>query len=126
MSVITGTIRGVNLLKKSPRGQGAREEWAVSADFGSHTAGDTAGLSAVGAAITSRCRDGKTRTIRWAGTSEAGRDSQGASVYFTGTTLQALAVSTDDLTGHLGSLTGAVGGFSACTGVVISVACDVS
>jgi len=128
MSSIAGTIRGVNLMRKSDRGLGTRELWLVSADFGAHTAGDTAAIAGVGAAITARVRDGKTRTLRWAAPSMAGSDTAGLAVYMTsaGTGNSSLTISTDDLQGQLGSATGAVAAFAASNGVTIAVACDVS
>lgn len=100
MAVVDGTIKGVHLLNSghSLNGTSDEETWLVTADFATYDASaDTASLSSVGAEITSRARDGKTRTIRAAHGCGAGESntsqSVGKDVYF-----GAMTVSTDDIT----------------------------
>jgi hypothetical protein len=107
MSTIAGTIRGINLLHRAEKGAGTTtrdqtEVWEVSADFAAYTgSGDDASLAAVGAAISARARDGKTRTLKGALPMYSGADANNQAVDFCGTAVAALTISTDDLTGEL-------------------------
>lgn len=107
MATIAGTIRGINLKSKAFQGSGTTvrdglEIWEVTADFAAYTgSADTASLAAVGAAITARVRDGKTRTLAWGVPAYCGADANNQAVNFCGTSVAALTISTDDLTGEL-------------------------
>lgn len=101
MAVISGTIRGLTCVNRTFTGYGSREAWFITADFGAYTgAADTASLAGVGAAIDATARDGKASTLRGGIPAMAGADAS-QSIYFTGTAVQALTVSTDALTGQL-------------------------
>jgi len=110
MSTIAGTITSLSLMHKSYSGSGtttrdAMETWMVLADFAAYTgSSDTASLAAVGAAISAQCRDGKTRTLISAQPAMAGSDANNQAVTFNGTSVAALTISTDDLTGELCTL----------------------
>lgn len=107
MAVIAGTIRGLQCISRSFSGVGSREAWFITVDFGAYTgAADTASLSAVGAAIDATARDGKASTLRGGTCVLAGADTNKQAVYFTGTAVQALTVSGDNLTGQLSDATG--------------------
>lgn len=98
MAVINGTITGVTLL----RAKGDRKAYLLTADFAAYTgASDTMALLAVGAAIATKTRNGKTNTLRSGACVGAGLDTNAQAV-FTG----ALTVSTDDLTGNLTNAAG--------------------
>lgn len=107
MTTIAGTIRSANLKSKAFQGAGTTtrdrlEVWEVTADFAAYTGStDDASLAAVGAAITARVRDGATRTILWGAPAYCGADANNQAVNFCGTSVAALTVSTDDLTGEL-------------------------
>jgi len=107
MATINGTIRGINLVNKAFSGSGTTtrdktEVYLVTCDFGAYTgSSDDATLPAVGAAITARVRDGRTRTLAWAGPAMCGADANNQAVNFCGTSVAALTISTDDLTGEL-------------------------
>ena len=100
MAVVSGTIKGVHLINSghSLNGTSDEESYLVTADFGTYDASaDTATLAAVGATITARARDGKTRTLRAAHGCGAGisdtSQAVGNDVYY-----GAMTVSTDALT----------------------------
>lgn len=103
MATITGTKLGARLLEKdSSVDGGVRETWLVTASFGAYTASsDDAELAGVGAFIDAKARDGKTRTLRGAVPCMGGDNGSGTVVYFSGASVQALTVSSDDLTGEL-------------------------
>jgi len=107
MATIAGTIRSINLKCKADQGAGTTtrdrlEVWEVSADFAAYTGStDDASLAAVGAAISARARDGATRTLLWGAPSACGADANNQAVNFCGTSVAALTISTDDLTGEL-------------------------
>lgn len=108
MAVIAGTIRGLSCVGRSFSGIGSREAWFVTADFGAYTgAADTASLVGLGAAIDATARDGKVSTLRGGICVLAGADTNKQAVYFTGTAVQALTVSSDNLTGQLSDAAGA-------------------
>lgn len=126
MATISGSITGARNVSTAFAGAGtvstrdAREVWLVTADFAAYTgASDTAQIQAVGAAITSRAGDGKTRTVRWACPAYGGADTENQAVFFTGTAVQAATVSTDDITGQLAVAAGTE--VSATTGVTSGV-----
>lgn len=107
MATISGTIRGINLLHRAEKGAGTTtrdmtEVWEVSADFGAYTgSADTAALAAVGAAITARARDGRTRVLKWGAPMYSGADNNNQAIDFCGASVAALTISTDDFTGEL-------------------------
>lgn len=107
MATIAGTIRGINLLHRAEKGAGTTtrdqtEVWEVSADFAAYTGStDDASLAGVGAAISARARDGKTRTLKAAMPMYSGADANNQAVDFAGASVAALTISTDDLTGEL-------------------------
>lgn len=105
MAVIAGSITGVSLLR-SKEGSG-RKAYLLTVDFAAYTgASDTASISAVGAAILAKTRNGKTVTLRGALPIGPGKDTAAQDVYFTGTAVQAATVSSDDLTGQLSNAAG--------------------
>jgi len=107
MSVINGTIKGVSLLSGNVDGVGARKAYLISADFAAYTgSSDTCTITGVGAAITAATKNGKTITLRGAIPVQAGFDTAGQAVYATGTAVQAMTVSSDDLTGQLSNAAG--------------------
>jgi len=110
MTAQAGTIQSINLKSKAFSGAGTTtrdrmEVWEVTADFPAYTGStDTATLAAVGAAISARCRDGKTRTLLWGAPAYCGADANNQPVLFGGTTVAALTISTDDFTGQLNAI----------------------
>lgn len=110
MATIAGTITSMSLVHKSFSGSGTTtrdrmETWLVLANFAAYTGStDDASLAAVGAAISATARDGKTRTLIGAVPCMAGADANNQAVTFNGTSVAALTISTDDLTGELCSL----------------------
>jgi len=131
MAEIDGTIRGVTLVHAPFAGAGtvsardAREVWLLTADFAAYTASsDTAAIEDVGATISARCRDGKTRTVEWAAPAFGGQDSTPQAVYMLGASIDALAVSTDKVTGELTDNDGTevdTSGVTHGVGVLVSV-----
>lgn len=126
MAVITGTINGISLLQKGHalNGNSDEESWLVTADFAAYDASaDSGDLSAVGAAITSAARDGKTRTLRAAHGCGAGEANTAEDVYF-----GAMTVSTDDLTFSLTQVDRSteVADFTTAVGVPCVVTCTAS
>ena len=104
MATIEGTILGATCLhKESFGGNGNRELWLMSVKVaGAYTAStDDMNLAGVGAAIDAVARDGKTSTLRGALPVTAANNGSGTGVYLSGASVQALAVSTDALTGEL-------------------------
>lgn len=128
MATIAGTIRDCACIHKEENAVGGtRETWLVSADFGTYAASsDDASLAAVGAAIDATARDGKSSTLRGAVPVQGALTAAGAVVYFTGATVQALTVSTDDLTGELNNaaLTETDAASGGVKGVQIAVIVD--
>jgi hypothetical protein len=133
MSTIAGTIRGITLVNKAFTGAGTTtrdrtEVYLVTADFAAYTgSSDDASLAAVGAAISARVRDGRTRTLAWAGPCNAGADANNQAVNFCGTSVAALTISTDDLTGELCSVNTvstevtSTSGVTAGVGIMVAV-----
>lgn len=128
MTAQAGTIEGVQLVSKTWSGYGAREVYLITASFPAYTgASDTATVTAVGAAVGTHVRDGKTRTLRWAAPAFAGYDTASQSVFYTGTAVQALTISSDDTTGQLSAAAGTeLTSSTASVGVGFFVGIDVS
>ena len=83
-------------------GVGSRKAYLLSCQFPAYTgASDTSTITGVGAAISTATKTGKTLTLRGGICVGAGADTAGQAVYCTGTAVQAMTVSSDDLTGHL-------------------------
>lgn len=110
MTTITGTFRGATLVSKSFGGGGTStrdltEVWLYMADFAAYTgASDDAALATVGANISAQARDGRTRTLLWAGPAVAGSDANNQAVMFGGGSVAALTISSDSLTGDLNAI----------------------
>lgn len=107
MAVIAGTIRGLTCVSRVFTGFGSREGWLITADYAAYSgAADTASLVGIGAAIDATCRDGKVSTLRSGACAFPGADTAKQLVFLTGTAVQALTVSSDNLTGQLSDATG--------------------
>ena len=127
MTDIVGTIQGAALVEANFDGFGAREVWRLAYRFAAFTSSDTISLDGVGAAVSARVRDGKTRTLRWGVPANPGSDTADQACYATGASIQALAVSSDDLTGQLSNAAGVIlTSATASHGVGVLVAFDVS
>lgn len=126
MATISATIKGVTNVSKSFQMFGSREAWLLTCDFGAYTgASDTASIASVGATIDARARDGKTSTLRGAIPAFAGADTAAQAVYATGASVQALTVSSDDLTGNLSNAAGTeLTSATASSGVGVIVIVD--
>lgn len=124
MAVASGTITGVSLLR-SKEGDG-RKAYLLTVNFGAYTGStDTASLANVGATILAHTRNAKTVTLRGAVPVAPGADTNAQDVYFTGTAVQALTVSSDDLTGQLSGANGTeLTSATASKGVEICVIVD--
>ncbi len=108
MGAINGVIKGVSLLHGNVDGVGIRKAYLISCEFPAYTgASDTATITGVGAAITTATKTGRTLTLRGGLPVQAGFDTAGQAVYATGTAVQAMTVSSDDLTGNLSNAAGA-------------------
>ncbi len=98
MATINGTITGATLL----RANGAFKTYLVTANFPAYTgAADTATVTGLGAAILAKTRNGKTTTLKAVQCIGAGKDAASTDVFFTGTSVWAGTISSDDATGHL-------------------------
>lgn len=128
MGTINGSITGVSLLAASANGAGARKAYLVTADFPAYTgSGDTATITGVGAAIAAATRNGKTNTLRGAICVAPGLDTNAQAVYCGGASVQAMTVSSDDLTGNLTVAAGTeITTTTAATGVTIVAVVDES
>lgn len=131
MSVINGTIVGIQALSANPAGSGnTRRAYLITADFAAYTgASDTATITGVGAAIAAQVRNGKTITLRGGISAHSGLDTNAQQVHFTGASVTAATLSTDDLTGQLStSATTAteITTSTACTGVGVIAIVDES
>lgn len=110
MATITGTIKSATLVSKAFAGAGTTtrdmtEVWLVTADFAAYTgATDDAALATVAATISNQARDGRTRTLLWAGPAVAGADDNNQAVMFGGGSVAALTISSDSLTGDLNAI----------------------
>lgn len=133
MANIDGTIRGCKLESKAHSSVGTvttrdnREVWLVTADFAAYTgSSDVARILAIGAGISDHAHDGRTRTVRWAAPSRAGGDTNNQAVFFTGTSVIAATVSSDDITGQLSGADGTeLTTATASKGVAVLVGVDV-
>lgn len=127
MSVISGTIRGCTLVSDTFSGKGNRQVWLLTADFAAYGTSDSAALAGVGAAISAKARDSRSRTLRWAAPAFAGIDASGTAVYACGTTggtQMAMEVSTDALAGTLCDSAGteiATAGVTQGVGLLVGV-----
>jgi hypothetical protein len=128
MATIKGTVNGGTCISKSPAGYGTREVWLLSLAFAAYTGStDDAQIDAVAAEINAIARDGKTRTLRWAAPANAGYDTNAQAVYVGGGSVQAMTISTNDLTGNLTVAAGTeITTSTAASGVGLFVAVDVS
>lgn len=129
MAVQAGTITGATLLHKSSFGGiDNRETWLVTVSFPAYTASsDTAVVNNVGAALSAKARDSKTRTLVDAAYCVgAGVSTAGAAVVFAGASAANLTVATDDLAGELGDATFTEADSTACVGVQIVCSCDLT
>lgn len=128
MTVQEGTITGATLLHKSSFGSiDARETWLVSVSFPAYTASsDTAIVNNVGAALSARARDSKTRTLVAAHTGQAGIDTNGTAVVFAAASSAPLTCSTDDISGELGNAAFDEADRTASSGVGLIVTCDLT
>lgn len=105
MSVINGTITGVTLLNANA----GFKTYLVTCDFAAYLgSGDTATVTGLGAAIKAKNRNGKTHTLKAVQCIGAGKDAAAAplDVYFTGASVWAATISSDDATGHLAVVAG--------------------
>lgn len=120
MATVNGSIKGVSLLYPNVTGLGTRKHYLLSCEFGAYTgSGDTATITGVGAAIAAATKNGKTNTLRGGVCVGAGYDTVNQAVYCGGASVQALTVSTDDLTGNLTIAAGTE--ITATTGVTSGV-----
>ena len=124
MAVIAGTITGVSELRAKENT--GRKAYLLTVDFATYTGStDTISIAAVGATILAHTRNGRTVTLRGAIPVAAGYDTANQAVYATGASVQALTVSSDALTGHLGVAAGTeVTAATASKGVEICVIVD--
>lgn len=127
MATITGTIRSATLVNKDFQGAGTTvhsmtEVWLLTADFAAYTgASDDAALALVSATLSSQARDGRTRTLFWAGPAIAGADANHQAVNFCGASVAALTISSDSLTGELCSVNTISTEVTATSGVTYGV-----
>jgi hypothetical protein len=128
MAVINGTVKGVHLLEGNPGTLGARKVYSVVASFAAYTgSADTATITGVGAQIKASTRNGRTNTVIAAIPGHPGTDTAGQAVYFTGTSVQAATVSSDDLSGQLSVAAGTeLTSATASSNVEVIVAVDES
>lgn len=119
MGTINGTITGVSLLKA----KGALKTYEVTCNFGAYTgASDTASVTGLGAAILAKNHNGKTHTLKSVMCVGPGYDTAQQAVYFTGASVWAGTISSDDSTGNLSDSTGTeLTSATAATGVVLAV-----
>lgn len=123
MATINGTIRSVTEISANPMASGqTRKAYLITADFAAYTgSSDTATITGVGAAITTATRSGKTLTLRGGISAHAGLDTAAQSVHFTGTSVTAATLSTDDLTGQLSTNATTATEVTTTTGVTTGV-----
>ncbi len=118
MSAINGTITGVNLL----RAKDAYKTYEVTCNFAAYTgSGDTATVTGLGAAILAKTRNGKTTTLTAVQCIGPGKDGAATplDVFFTGTSVWAATISSDDATGHLAIAAGTE--ITSTTGTTVGV-----
>lgn len=103
MATINGSITGVSLASAD----GALKTYHVTCDFPAYTgASDTATVTGLGAAILAKVRNGKTTTLKAVQCIGAGKDTANTDAFFTGTSVWAATISSDDATGHLAVVAG--------------------
>lgn len=134
MATITGTLRGCTNVSKAMEGAGTTtrdlmEVWLLTYDFAAYTgSSDDATVTGVPAAINARVRDGRTRTLLWGAPAYCGADANNQPVNFTGTSVAALTISTNDFTGELSAVNTvstevtATSGVTAGVGILVGVA----
>lgn len=127
MATIHGTIRGCNLIHRAEKGAGTTtrdqtEVWELSIDFAAYTGStDDADVLLVATEINNRARDGKTRTLKAAMPIYAGADANNQAVDFCGTSIAALAISSETLAGELCSVNTVSTEVTATSGVTKGV-----
>lgn len=129
MATINGTIKGVSLLSGNVNGLGTRKAYLLSCDFPAYTgSADTATITGVGAAIVAATKNGKAIARVVGGICVGpGADTAGQAVYCGGASVQAMTVSTDDLTGNLTIAAGTeITSTTASSGVQVAVVVDES
>lgn len=121
MATINGTITGVAHVRSKE--QLGKKAYLLTCDFGAYSgASDTATITGVGAAILAHTRNGETVTLQGGITVAPGVDTNAQNVYFTGASVQAGTVSSDDLTGNLSDIDGTeLSSSTACKGVEVLV-----
>ena len=118
MATINGTITGVSLL----RAKDAYKTYLVTCSFPAYTgSADTATVTGLGAAILAKNRNGKTHTLKGVQCIGPGKDAATTplDVFFTGTSVWAGTISTDDATGHLAVAAGTE--ITSTTGTTVGV-----
>jgi hypothetical protein len=83
-------------------------------------------MTLVGANIASHVKNGKTNTLKGAVCVEPGFDTNAQDVYLTGTSVWAMTISGDSLTGHLAVAAGTEVASDATASVGITMAITVS
>lgn len=105
MTVQVGTIDGVTLLSANPSGiagggNATRKAFLLSISFPAFNSGtDSASVTGVLTAIAAAERNGRTLTLRGGICCQPGQDTAGLAFYFTGASVQALAVANPTTTG---------------------------
>jgi len=136
MATIHGTIRGCNLLHRAEKQAGTTtrditEVWELSVDFAAYTGStDDADVLLVTTEINARARDGRTRTLKWGAPMYSGADTANQAVDLCGTTVAALAITSETLAGELCSVntvstevtstTGVTKGVGIAVGVIVT------
>lgn len=118
MATINGTITGVSLL----RAKDAYKTYLVTCSFPAYTgSADTATVTGLGAAILAKNRNGKTHTLKAVQCIGPGKDAAATplDVFFTGTSVWAGTISSDDATGHLAVAAGTE--ITSTTGTTVGV-----
>lgn len=128
MSTANGTINGIALVYGNWEGVGSRKGYLISCSFPAYTGStDTATITGVGAAIAATTKNGHTNTLRGGICVGPGADTNGQAVYATGSAVQAMTVSTDDLQGNLSIAAGTeITATTAAAGVLMLVVVDES
>ncbi len=117
MATITGTIDGITLLSRSVRGD--MKTFLVNCQFPTFTgSADTVTLSAVGAAIATHQKNGKTIVLDHAAAAGPGLSSASVDTY-----ASAVTVSSDDVNFDLVTSTGADLNSDLTSGVQLAVSC---
>lgn len=102
MAAQDATMTGCSLLHGNSRGDGNLKTYLCTFTVPAYTtSADTITMTSVGANIASHVKNGKTNTLKGAICVEPGFDTNAQEVYLTGTSVWAMTVSSDTLTGHL-------------------------